>query len=380
MKKIKRAIALSGGGPPVGLQVGALKALDENEIEFDVFTTDCIGSWTACIYNSHPKTKRFEKMKEFYNSCFVPDDVFEGFSVPVNVFVTDYFKDFMIYWEKLFDYRSYQGLFLPQHICEYMLHYLNPFNFPKNSVDLSLMINKAMSLNPYARLMFKLNYQSPKTGRSWLLGPDNYGDNFVGGYIDFKKLMTAQAMIYLNAFNLTQRKINLFVNRKDHPAYNPISLRALKANSSILGYLKNWDIDGDKYCEGAVADTVNFKDLLRNHPELNEVWVINILDYKEIKPPKNQLEADLLAVELPFTTIAHDDIKLFAFHLKEEGLDKKIKLVKINLSYKDLDFFWKQSTLEKGIQVGYDGALATIKNYLDASQAPAKLKPVRMAG
>ena len=134
MKKNKRAIALSGGGPPVGLQVGALKALDENQIEFDVFTTDCIGSWTACIYNSHPKAIRFEKMKEFYNSCFVPDDVFEGFSVPVNVFVTDYFKDFMIYWEKLFDYRSYQGLFLPRHICEYMLHYLNPFNFPKNSV------------------------------------------------------------------------------------------------------------------------------------------------------------------------------------------------------------------------------------------------------
>jgi hypothetical protein len=50
---------------------------------------------------------------------------------------------------------------------------------------------------------------------------------------------------------------------------------------------------------------------------------------------------------LPFTTIAHDDIKLFAFHLKEAGLDKKIKLVKINLSYKDLDFSWKQSTLKK---------------------------------
>jgi hypothetical protein len=112
---------------------------------------------------------------------------------------------------------------------------------------------------------------------------------------------------------------------------------------------------------------------------LDEVWVINILDYKEIRPPKNQLEADLLAVELPFTTIAHDDVKLFAFHLKEAGLDKKIKLIKINLSYKELDFFWKHSTLEKGIQVGYDGAQATIRDYLRTSKS-ARLTPVRMAG
>jgi hypothetical protein len=165
----------------------------------------------------------------------------------------------------------------------------------------------------------------------------------------------------------------LFVNRADHPIYKPITLSALKANSSILGYLENIEIDDQKYCEGAVADTVNFNDLLINHPDLNEVWVINILDYKEIKPPKNQLEADLLAVELPFTTIAHDDIKLFAFHLKKAGWDKKIKLIKIDLSYKELDFYWKRSTLEKGIQVGYEGALATIHDYLSTA------KVVRMA-
>lgn len=378
---MKRAIALSGGGPPVGLQLGVLKALDEHQIGFDVFTTDCIGSWTACIYNSHPKAERFEKMKAFYSACFVPDEVFEGFSVPVNIFVTDYFKDLAIYWQKLLDPGTYQGLFLPRHLSEFMLEYLNPFNYPKNSVDFSLMITKAMSLHPWSRLMFKLVYQNRKTGRSWLLGPADYGDDFVGRYIDFEKLMTIRSMIYLNAFNLSKREINLFVNRKDHTSYKPISLRALKANSSILGYLENWEIDGDRYCEGAVADTVNFKDLIVNHPDLNEVWVINILDYKEIKPPKNQLEADLLAVELPFTTIAHDDIKLFDFYLKEAGLDKKIKLIKIDLSYKDLDFFWKRSTLEKGIQVGYKGGVAAVKNYLHRPKAAPLGQPsMQLAG
>jgi predicted acylesterase/phospholipase RssA len=373
MKKIKRAIALSGGGPPVGLQVGALKALNEFNIEFDVFTTDCIGSWTACIYNSHHKAKRISKMEQFYNACFVPDDIFDGFSVPINIFVTDYYEDFKRYWQKLFDYRTYQGLFLPQRQIEYLMKYLNPINFPKTSTDLSMMFTEAMSLNPYVRLMFKLNYQSPKTGRSWLLGPGNHGEDFVDQFIDFNKLMRINPLIYLNAFNLTQKEINLFVNRTNHPSYKPITLTALKANSSILGYLENIDIDGQQYCEGAVVDTVNFNDLLINHPDLNEVWVINILGYKEVKPPKNQLEADLLAVELPFATIAQSDIKLFAVRLKETGLDKKIKLIKIDLSYKDLDFFWKHSTLEKGIEVGYEGALAAIHDYHSPSNV------VRMA-
>lgn len=373
-------MALSGGGPPVGLQVGALKALEEYDIDFDVFTTDCIGSWTACIYNSHRKATRFEKMKKFYEACFVPDDIFDGFSVPTNIFVVDYFQDFMAYWEKMFDADTYQGLWLPERIYEFMLDCLNPFNFPRNSVDFSQMFTRAMSLNPFNRLMFKLYYQSRKTGRSWLLGPGDYGDDFVSRYIDFEKLMAIDAMIYFNAFNLSQRKINLFVNRKDHPKYKPITLRALKANSSILGYLENWDIEGEQYCEGAVVDTVNFRDLLANHSDLDEVWVINILHYEEVKPPKNQLEADLLAVELPMTTIAQADVKLFSFYLQEAGLDRKIKMVKIDLSCRDLDFYWKQSTLEKGIQVGYDGALATIQAYLNESGEQDEQFDVRMAG
>lgn len=380
MKKIKRAIALSGGGPPVGLQVGALKALDELDIEFEVFTTDCIGSWTACIYNSHQKAKRYEKMKEFYDACFVPDDIFDGFSVPTNIFIVDYFKDFMAYWEKLFEYDTYQGLLLPERIYEYVLHYLNPANFPQNSVDLSQMFTKAMSLNPFSRLMFKLFYQNRKTGKSWLLGPGNYGEDFVNQFIDLEKLMELDAMIYFNAFNLSQKRINLFVNRKDHPKYKPISLKTLKANSSILGYLENWDIEGDQFCEGAVVDTVNFRGLLANHSDLDEVWVLNILDYKIVEPPRNQLEADLLAVELPMTTIAQSDIKLFSFYLQEAGLDEKIKLVKLNLSYKDLDYFWKQSTLEHGIQAGYDGAIASIKAYLQEAGEWDEQYGMRMVG
>lgn len=379
MKKITRAIALSGGGPPVGLQVGALKALNERGIHFDVFTTDCIGSWTACIYNSHSEDKRIEKLVDFYMTCFVPDDIFSGFSVPINIFVSDYYRDSLFWIEKWLDYRTYEDLLLPNRIFEYILHYSNPWNFPKNSIDVSLMWTRSLSLNPYARLIFKLIYHNKKTGKSSLLGPGNYGKDLVDAYIDFDKLMHLATKIYVNAYNLTRQKIDLFINRQGHVKYKPIDLNVLKANSSILGYLENREIRGDTYCEGAVVDTVNFRDLLGNHPDLDEVWVINILDYKEIIPPKNQLEADLLAVELPFTTISQDDIKLFRYHLKKLGLDSKIKLVEIKTSYKDLDFFWKQSTLQKGIKIGYNGAMKTIQEYLMKNAHKQKEEPLPLA-
>jgi predicted acylesterase/phospholipase RssA len=37
-KKIKRAIALSGGGPVAGIEIGALKAFEESEINFDIYS------------------------------------------------------------------------------------------------------------------------------------------------------------------------------------------------------------------------------------------------------------------------------------------------------------------------------------------------------
>ncbi len=363
MGKTRRAIALSGGGPPVGTQIGALKALDECGIEFDVFSTDCIGSWTACIFNSHSPEVRIEKLEEFYKLCFVPDDIFDGYSVPVDIFVTDYFEELRVLFAKMNDIGIYSNLFLPHRISEYVQHYLNPMNLPKSTVEWSLMWTKGMSLNPFFRLMFKLMYRTAKTGRSWLLGPGDHGADMVDKYIDFEKLMRIRERIYVNAYNLSRNRIDLFTNRRNPKNYKTITLDALKANSSILGYLQNREIDGDQYCEGSVVDTVNFRHLKEHIHDLEEVWVINILDYKMVKPPRNQLEADLVAVELPFTTIAHDDVKLFECYIKRNGYANKIKVIRIDMSYKELDFFWKWSTLEKGIEIGYEGALKTISNY-----------------
>ena len=50
-RKKKRAIALAGGGPAAGLHIGALEALEQHGVTFDVWSLSCIGAWVGVYYN-----------------------------------------------------------------------------------------------------------------------------------------------------------------------------------------------------------------------------------------------------------------------------------------------------------------------------------------
>jgi predicted acylesterase/phospholipase RssA len=46
-----RAITLAGGGPAAGLHIGALQALQKENIRFNVWALSCIGAWVGIVYN-----------------------------------------------------------------------------------------------------------------------------------------------------------------------------------------------------------------------------------------------------------------------------------------------------------------------------------------
>ena len=75
------------------------------------------------------------------------------------------------------------------------------------------------------------------------------------------------------------------------------------------------EIEGDIYCEGALVDTVNFKDLLKDHPELDEIRISRIVDADQVRAPNklHHLLANLC--ELFAATVGEDDIKLFKYHV-----------------------------------------------------------------
>lgn len=356
MKPVKRAIALSGGGPLVGIQVGALKALEEAGIDFDVWSCGCVGSWTGCLYNSLPEQpKKYEKLEAFFRKIFVPDDIYASFPIATGAFIPDYLGDLEKMWHKLGESGTYANLFLPAKIAEWAMNsWMAP---PKNRDEANLWLSQGMALNPWVRLSMQLSLLLPKSGVAGLVRDSS----FIESYIDFARLQKSKNAVYLNAYNLEKREIELFSNRKP---YAPITPKTLMAGSSVLYFTENPVIDGDAYCEGAVVDTVNFRDLLENHPDLNEIWVIRITERKQIRPPKTLIDAQLLGVMLPFNTIAEDDVKLFKLHLKERGLERKIKVIEIAVSHQDISYHWSYANLEHGMRVGEAGARKKIEAYL----------------
>src|SRR5512135_3758472 len=79
---VKRAIAISGGGPTLGIAIGALEALQTEGIQFDVYSFACIGSWVVCIYLSKDGTESkagIEHLKKVYQENFRQDEVFRSY-------------------------------------------------------------------------------------------------------------------------------------------------------------------------------------------------------------------------------------------------------------------------------------------------------------
>lgn len=355
----KRALALSGGGPVVGLEIGALKAFEEKGIDFDVYACACVGSWVGCLYNSlPPESDRIARLEHvFRDQIFIPDDIYESFPICYKVFRMDYLNDYKKLMEKLYDPKTYQNLFLPHRIWQYAVDcFTHP---PVTRDDLFYRISEGMALHPSIRLMTELHYKLNKSGIAGLIS----SGGFVEKFIDFEQLFRSEKIVYLNAYNLSRNEIEIFINRHEND-YNDIDADALMAGSSVLHYTENRTIDGEKYkyCEGAVIDTVNLDHLLEDHPDLDEIWVIKIADYKSVKPPKNLIESSLVGVMLPFDTISDDDIRIFSYKLREfnREKDKNIRFVNVKMRYGDLTYHWNQANLSRGIEVGYQGAMTAI--------------------
>ncbi len=380
MKKVKRALALSGGGPVVGVEIGALQALIENNIDFDVWTCDCIGSWVGCVYNSMDNNlaqeEKKKRLEDFFSFLFVEDDIYELFPVATAVFVVDYFN----FIKKIFEtntnvftnLKKTKDIFNPLWIKDF-LPYLNPFNWPKTEAELFILMGEMLATNPFLRLIFNSFWKMEKSGIG--ISHVNKMPQFWEEYLNFEKLNQLQKenkYVYINTYNLTDNEIELFSNNSK---YQPLCIEALQAGSSVLFYVENPEINGKKYCEGANKDTLNFKDLLVNHPDLEEIWVIRLTDYQYVNPPKTLIEAASLQIMLPFSTIAEDDIKLFKYHLqneeklKEIGLTKaqaeKIKIIEIKVQknhFTDkISYEWNKSNYQTCKKAGYQAAMETIK-------------------
>ncbi len=358
MKPIKRAIALAGGGPAVGLSIGTLKRLhEEPDIRFDVWSLACIGAWLGIVWNQADPGKEVDESIDFFKGIFRPDNVYDKFPI-ASAFAPDWMASISNAVSFALDPRSYENLVIPDAILaayEEILRFASdPRQWTSSNFNV-LILNQILAVNPWSRFMTSLIYKSKTQGLSRVY----YKDSALLNSIKFERLYEpGKPFMYHNAYNLTDDRLELFSNRNSH--YQKISAHTLCACSALPYIEEPVVIDGKTYCEGATVDTVNFEDLLKNHPDLDEVWVSRILDIKQVRKPENLYDALNNLVMLFAASVSEDDVRLFKHHVAKTH--PNLKVIEVPVAF-NIDYDWKYSNLDRSIDEGYDAADAVLAAY-----------------
>jgi len=368
---MKRAICLAGGGPAVGLSLGTLKRLHEEPgMNFDVWSLACIGAWLGIVWNQAEPGAEYQTSLDFFRGIFRPDDVYDRFPIAA-AFAPDYQDSFRNMVEFVMDPASYHNLVVPTAIQEAWADILrfagDPSQWSQANFN-ALVLNQVMAVNPFSRFVTSLMYKSKTRGLSRIYYPDSA---FLQ-QIAFPRLYEpGRPVLYHNAYNLTDDRLELFSNKDKQ--YQKISAETLCACSALPYIEEPVSFGGKLYCEGATVDTVNFEDLMRNHPDLDEVWVSRILDIKQVRKPENLYDALNNLVMLFAATTSEDDVKLFKYHVAKTH--PNLKVIEIPVAF-NINYDWSYSNLDRSIAEGYDAADHVLAAYaqgktLTAAQSAA---------
>jgi predicted acylesterase/phospholipase RssA len=340
-----RAITLAGGGPAAGLHIGALEALQEAGITFDVWALSCIGAWVGIVYNQWEDGDRAQKTYNFFRDHVFRDN--ESYSrFPINtVFGPDLRANTMAMSTFLSDPRSYDHLFLPgkfmDAFSDSIAFWSKPANWGSEGDINHWMLDQVLAVNPFSRFLTSLLYLSPVTGLSRIYYPDS---SFLKA-INFKNLFKlSNIFIYHNAWNMDKKEMQLFSNRTND-GYKDISPQSLCACSALPYIEQPVTIDNDVYCEGALIETINFSHLLEHHKQLDEIWVSRIVDPKQVKAPRNITDALGNLCMLFAGALGDDDVKLFKYHARDERWQGIIYEIRVSA---DINFDWTHNNLENG--------------------------------
>ncbi|NBC31650.1 MAG: patatin-like phospholipase family protein [Alphaproteobacteria bacterium] len=356
---MKRAIVLAGGGPAIGLSIGALKRLEEeSDITFDIASTACIGAWLAATYYQAPKSERLATTERFFRKVFRPETVYSRFPIAA-CFAPNISK--MIHNTAAFALNpdTYRNLVVPEIIRDATEDLLRFASDPRQWTEANantLMLNSVLAANPLTRFFTSMAFLTKHTGLAQIFYPDSP----LLDQIDFNALSGPDTpIIYHNAFNLTHNRMDLFCN-KPELGLPPISGQSLCGGSALPFLADKVEIDGQVFCEGATVEPVNFRGLLENHPDLDEIWVSRILDRSQIREPENLYEALNNLVTILAASKSQDNVTLFKHELERSG--RNVKLIEIPVA-SDIEYHWTHENLDRGIELGYAATSQTIAEY-----------------
>jgi NTE family protein len=393
------ALVLGGGAPNLTLMAGAVAALDDAGVEFDVVSTSGAGMLIGLLYaaprgrGDDIKQDRAAALKNTVNMG-VHDAIYRFFPVNFKVFHKPgtLAQAYTKFWQIAADNReaiegpvgnfrdlwlkmlSASPLFAPW--AEAWKQFLGKFSSPDNKSS-----DAQRFFDDWAALMLATFCPSDLSAASQgMCQPAP----FVEQAVDFSKLKEFKGDFYMSAYCIESGEMEIFEKKE-------ITIEQFQAALAFPLIYAPFKMNGKTYLEGAAKDTLNFKGLLekrkgKGHPVIDTIVVLDVLGMKElIAEPRSLYDAWVKSIIVPLTAIAEDDIKLFErLHLENKvNLEKyfrgkKPKLVKIDfqkqLSHNNwptvLD--WSYSNLSALYDAGYRAGSAAAAKLKDLNKDKTK--------
>ena len=346
-------LLLGGGAPTLTLESGALAALAENKVHFDVISTAGAGMLIGLLYAA-PRGMSARQALENTREMGVHDSIYEHFPVNFKVF-----------------HKPGQAA----HVYRRWLQSL-PRLMPGQD-----MISRFWA--DWMALMLATWCPSDLSGKS--LGMCDHAP-WIDEVVDFAKLKSFPGEFYMNAYNITDRKMELFSKEEITPDH----FRAALAFPLIYAPFK---VNGKTYIEGSALDTLCFEGLLRyrdaqlkaerenraRHKKLARqvplryVVIFDVLSSEKIiREPISLYDAWVQSIMIPLVEIAKDDIKLFESNYNK---DWKLELMRIEFDIperhwpKVLD--WSYSNLSTLYDIGYEAGQKFYEKHKEVLQPQA---------
>ena len=380
-----RAVALGGGGAAVGISIGFLLAMGEwndqvrqrgeeqRVIDFPIWVAGCVGGWLSCLYHLCDEPKA-AKVEEKIRGFFRETDMYENFPAP-KTFTPDIPDQIAAGLKFLADPRSYTNMVVPDQILrgyqDILNHYLTPSRW--NQGDFCyLMLNSVLAPNPAARMMMSLLYKTevPGLNKIWF-GPEYT----VLKDIHLDRLSAdVHPMIYINSYNLERHRSDIYCNRPLEAKIptKPISMEALCASSALPYILSPVKVDGELHIEGALIDSFCFEAIHQRHNDINEVWISQIVDHSQVKPPTNLLEALNNLIMLYAGTTSRHDVEMFVNDINRHEYMKTllddghepnpIECLRLPVE-PTTQYLWSYENLDNSIRLSKANCLVFIQDY-----------------
>lgn len=311
------ALLLGGGAPNLTLMAGAVAALDELGVKFDIVSASGAGMLVGLLYAAPKGMTRAAALKNAVNMG-VHDTIYDLFPVNYKVFHKPgpMAQAYTRFWQTVaqnrgeLEKRSRQWMeaaletFLPGAA---LAPYRGMWQQLWNAIPAAPNEDAQRFCNDWTALVLATFCPSE-------LGFASLGlcqpAPFVDQAVDFSKLKAFDGEFYMNAYCIEERKMALF--SKDE-----ITLEHFQAALAFPLIYAPFKLNGKTYLEGAVKDSLNFKGLFeyrrdKKREPIENIVVCDVLGMEKLlDPPRNLYDAWVKSIIVPLVAIAEDDIKIF---------------------------------------------------------------------